>query len=73
MKTLTPAYGRDYNSKAEAIKDLEEGKDFKCTEIIEGVVDQLCSIRDLKPGEEVCLRYKKLSMIALWTNPCLTT
>lgn len=28
MLTLTPAYGRDYKSKKEIEKDLNEGKDF---------------------------------------------
>lgn len=28
MFTLTPAYGRDYKSKAEIIADLNNGKDF---------------------------------------------
>jgi hypothetical protein len=26
---LTPAYGRDYKSKSEVLKDFEAGKDFK--------------------------------------------
>lgn len=26
--TLTPAYGRDYESKAEVLKDFDDNKDF---------------------------------------------
>lgn len=28
MATLTPAYGRDYKNKKEALADFEAGKDF---------------------------------------------
>ena len=39
---LTPAYGREYKTKAEALAAWEEGKDFK---IVNG---PYCSIRDFE-------------------------
>ena len=52
--TLTPAYGRDYSSKAEVIADFRAGKDFRVS-WPQG--STLCSIRDGVIGELVKLRY----------------
>lgn len=52
---LTPAYGRDYPKKADAIAAFEQGKDFK-GDYQMGF--SLCNIQDFKPGDTVILRYK---------------
>lgn len=53
---LTPAYGRDYKSRAAAEADFHAGKDF-----VLAMTGQYCSKRDLQsmPGE-VWIRYNKL-------------
>lgn len=59
--TLTPAYGRDYKSKAEAEKDFNDGKDFMLN-----TPGQRCLINkaQIQPGITVNLRYAKLQKIA---------
>ena len=42
MIELIPAYGREYNSIVEALKDWEDGKDFQ---VYNG---PYCSVRDLE-------------------------
>jgi hypothetical protein len=56
-KTVTPAYGRDYKSKATVEKDFRDGKDFYLEP--EHV---LCSIRDFEACT-VNLRYNKLRSV----------
>ena len=59
--TVTPAYGRDYTSKAAALKDWTDGKDF-----IEARSGRYMSIRDAdKAGSKmtVMIRYAKLRKI----------
>ena len=51
--TVLPAYGRDYRSKAEVMKDWTEGKDFQ-----DALTGQYLSVRDNVPGE-VWVRYAK--------------
>jgi hypothetical protein len=53
--TVIPAYGRDYKSKADALKDWNDGKDFK-----DAVTGQYLSKRD--NIKEVWIRYNKLKM-----------
>ncbi len=60
MKTLTPAYGRDYKSKADALAAFRGGKDFIINDISCPWDGKPCSIRDLEPGEKVKIRYKGL-------------
>ena len=53
---LTPAYGRDYKSRAAAEADYHAGKDF-----ILAATGQYCSKRDLeKMAGEVWIRYNNL-------------
>jgi len=56
--TLTPAYGRDYRSKADVIQAFEEGLDFNCNSPVIGFAK--CSIRDFANHTRVTLRYNKL-------------
>jgi hypothetical protein len=53
--TVIPAYGRDYKSKADALKDWNDGKDFK-----DAITGQYLSKRD--NIKEVWIRYNKLKM-----------
>tara|TARA_R110000868_G_scaffold410044_1_gene696989 strand:- start:335 stop:556 length:222 start_codon:yes stop_codon:yes gene_type:complete len=60
---LTPAYGRDYKTKAEVIAAFEAGKDF------EGDYNlgfRLCSKTDIPPGSTVNLRFKKNRTAAVY-------
>jgi hypothetical protein len=65
MKTLTPAYGRDYRSKKAAIDDFEANKDFILNDITDQYDGKPCNKSDLiKAGiKQVMIRYKKLTMI----------
>lgn len=60
--TVSPAYGRDYRSKAAAIQDWKDGKDF----VYHGLdaSGRYCSIRDFGPGDVINIRYKKLTQVA---------
>jgi hypothetical protein len=52
---VTPAYGRDYKSKAAALADWQAGKDFR-----DSRTGQYLSIRDAKAhGLTVWIRYQK--------------
>ncbi len=53
----TPAYGRDYRSKAEVLRDWQAGKDFRCA-----TTGRYLSVRDNVPGE-VWVRYKRLTQL----------
>jgi hypothetical protein len=47
---MTPAYGRDYNSRAAALADWESGKDFYIHDLKLG---GYCSKRDARSLKEV--------------------
>ena len=60
MDTLTPAYGRDYTSKAKVLADWDAGKDF--------IINNMFSRWDGKPmnqqdwdGGMIQFRYAKLT------------
>jgi hypothetical protein len=53
----TPAYGRDYKSKAAVLADWQNGKDFRCA-----VSGRYLSIRDNLPNE-IWIRYAKLTKL----------
>ena len=54
--TLIPAYGRDYKSFKELMKDWEDGKDFQAV----GLFSRgYCSIKDFPKGTMIVFRYKK--------------
>ena len=60
--TLTPAYGRDYKSKKDVLKDWEEGKDFIIADISSPWDGKPANKNDLK-GKTVYIRYRKLTQI----------
>ena len=63
MVTLTPAYGRDYTSKAKAEADLRAGKDFILRDISSQYDGKPVGLSDLT-GQTVILRYGKLRKTA---------
>jgi hypothetical protein len=62
--TLTPAYGRDYKSKAEVEKAFRDGKDFQYNSFNGS---GYCSINDFAPGSKVQLRYKNIRSVTVVT------
>ena len=62
--TLTPAYDRDYSTKAEVIKAFRAGKDFKFNH---KAVSIYCSIRDGVIGEMIKLKYNKKTKALFYT------
>lgn len=64
--TLTPAYGRDYSSRAGAQRDLDAGKDFILNDISSPWDGKPCSLRDLQaahPGQTIRVRYAGLQRV----------
>jgi hypothetical protein len=56
--TLIPAYGRDYKSADEAVRDFEAGKDFKYVSFDgEGYVNNT----DFVKGAQIVFRYKRMT------------
>jgi|AJXC01.1.fsa_nt_gi hypothetical protein len=54
---VIPAYGRDYATAAEVLKDWNDGKDFIISDMSNQWNGKYCSIRD---GLDVKIRYRKL-------------
>ena len=69
--TVTPGYGRDYNTQKEVLLDWTSGKDFILASPCRGVenIGRICSIRDAKPGETISLRYRKNTRQAIYEMP----
>jgi len=59
MKTLTPAYGRDYRNGKEAEAAYQSGNDFILNDVTSPWNGKPCSCRDF-PGEQVMLRFAEL-------------
>lgn len=59
-QVLTPAYGRDYKTKALVTQDFLDGKDFVLNSPMGATY---CSIRDFAPNTLVNLRYKRLTLV----------
>jgi hypothetical protein len=60
--TLTPAYGRDYESIKAMQADFDAGKDFRLN-TYQG--DTLCSITDFRGKGKIPCRYKRLTMAGM--------
>ena len=69
MATLTPAYGRDYKSKAAVERDFKNGMDFILNDPMSRWDGKPCSIRDFRAGEQIKLRYKRLTEAILVKVP----
>ena len=63
---LTPAYGRDYKSKAEVERDFLDGKDFVFNHFLG---QTYCSIRDCQTGMRIKFRYNKERKVTFITVP----
>jgi len=62
--TLTPAYGRDYKSGADAQNDFNAGKDFIFHDATSRYDGKPCSIRDFPDGTDIKIRFNnKRSLI----------
>jgi len=57
-----PAYGRDYTTKKAVLKDWNEGEDFL---IQDYTLSGYVSIWELKEGECLNIRYKKLTQVCV--------
>jgi hypothetical protein len=65
--TISPAYGRDYTSKAKALADWDANKDFVIQDIrLSGYVSK-SQVPDLiRDGiSKIMLRYNKMHMVVL--------
>ena len=60
MRILTPAYGRDYRSKAAVVADFEKNLDF-----VESQSGRYINKEQLAKGEVFLFRYAKLRKTAL--------
>jgi len=60
--TLTPAYGRDYKSKAAVEADFRANKDF-----IVAISGKPINIEQLSKGERVSIRYDRLRKVVILT------
>lgn len=62
--TLTPAYGRDYKSKAAVQADFDAGKDFQIASIGPDSGRYVNKAQLVEAGVgEVMIRYKRLTMV----------
>ena len=60
--TITPAYGRDYKSKEEILKDFNSGKDFVIASFVHPYCGKYANKEDFKKEglKQVTVRYSKL-------------
>lgn len=66
--TVTPAYGRDYRSKAAALEDWETDKDFILEDPTSPWYGKPCNKSALEsemPNASVRIRYNKKTQVAL--------
>ena len=71
MLTLTPAYGRDYNSVSAVKADFEANKDFIVNDITSPYDGKACNAADLRNDgiTRVMIRYGKLRKVAPFDVP----
>ena len=68
--TLTPAYGRDYSSKAKAIADFNDEKDFIIADLMHAYSGKPCNRQQLIASDyPIMLRYKKLTQVCVISKP----
>lgn len=58
--TLTPAFGRDYQTKNDALVDFYKGYDFVFNNVASPYDGKYCSYHDFDIGSELVFRYNKL-------------
>ena len=64
MMTLTPAYGRDYTSKAKVLADLKAGKDFIINDIQSRWDGSYINLEQIT--EPVMIRYQRLTKVFVY-------
>ncbi len=71
MPTLTPAYGRDYKSKAAVEADFKAGKDFVLNDMSSPHHGRYVNVQDARGAgwATVNLRYKRLTRVAVVKVP----
>lgn len=62
MIVLIPAYGRDYGSQADALKDFNDNKDFEAVDVLRGGGYTNKADLEQMGVREVAIRYKKQRM-----------
>lgn len=62
--SLTPAYGRDYKSRAAVLADLSAGKDFQAQPS-----GSYFNLQDAQPGDTLTIRYARLTKVAVFKHP----
>ena len=62
MVTLIPAYGRDYNSQAEALADFNKNMDFEAVDVLRGGGYTNKEELQQMGTQQVAIRYKKQRM-----------
>lgn len=60
--TLIPAYGRDYNSQAEALADFNKNMDFEAVDVLRGGGYTNKEELQQMGTQQVAIRYKKQRM-----------
>lgn len=63
--TLTPAYGRDYKSKKEVLKDFNAGKDFYLHEFHSP--GQYINKEQIAKGTRIFFRYGNFRKVFVYT------
>ncbi len=59
MMTLVPAYGRDYKSQADALKDFNDNKDFMAVDMQRGGGYTNKADLEQMGTDQVAIRYNK--------------
>ena len=65
---VTPAYGRDYKSKAAAQKDWDEEKDFRINDISHPDDGRYVNKQQTGPNDMIMLRYGGLRKVMRLEN-----
>lgn len=69
LSTLIPAYGRDYKSKAEVLKDFLADKDFLIQSVgLNGYINKSGIETDLPHVTSIQIRYKQQRQVAVLTK-----
>lgn len=68
MIIVIPAYGRDYKSKKEIQKDIDENKDFTVSDISNSSYGRYCNKQDLLRDNYTAMRvrYSQLKKVAIF-------
>lgn len=61
--TLVPAYGRDYKSKKEVLKDWDDNKDFMISCMFHHDDGRYINKEQAQKGDTFNIRYKQLTQI----------